>query len=392
LNGTSAQEPYAQSTSSSAAIQKPRLAAVYFAYYAGVGVSMAYLAPYLRGLGFDGKEIGAVAMAQQSVAVLAALFWGAMGDRIGVWALRFATAGAACALSLLPLARTPVEAGLSLAAASAFSGGIVPLVDAATVHALGAGYSRVRLWGSLGFVCTAQGLGMLLAARGERAADAAMPLAWCACLAATATFASRVGQPARGNAERPRLAEAVPLLRGAGFLFATCALHWAANVPYNLFFGVLVREHGLSSRITGFGMALGVAAEVLALFAFPVLSKRFSLRALFAAAYLLSALRWVLVARADGAAALSALQLFHGATFGLWWACAIESMRRLVPSRLRATGQAVFSAVVFGAGNLTGSFLSGIGYDHFGGASPLFYCAAAVEVFALLPLIAVDSK
>jgi len=370
--------------------QKPRLAAVYFAYYAGVGVSMAYLAPYLRGLRFDGKEIGAVAMAQQSVAVVAALFWGAMGDRIGVWALRCATAGAACALGVLPFARTPVEAGLSLALASAFSGGIVPLVDAATVHALGAGYSRVRLWGSVGFVCTAQGLGLVLAARGEQPADKVMPLAWCACLAATAIFASRLAQPTRATIERPRLLEALPILRGAGFLFATCALHWAANVPYNLFFGVLVREHGLSSRVTGFGMALGVAAEVAALFVFPALTRRFSIKALFAAAYLTSAVRWVLVARAGSALSLSLLQLFHGATFGLWWACAIESMRRLVQARLRATGQAVFSAVVFGAGNLSGSFLSGIGYDHFGGAAPLFFCAAAVEVVALLPLLAVD--
>ncbi|HEY2031964.1 MAG TPA: MFS transporter [Myxococcales bacterium] len=369
--------------------QKPRLAAVYFAYYAGVGVSMAYLAPYLRGLGFDGKEIGAVAMAQQSVAVVAALFWGAMGDRIGVWALRCATAGAACGLALLPFARTPVEAGMTLAAAAAFSGGIVPLVDAATVHALGAGYSRVRLWGSVGFVCTAQGLGMLLAARGEQAADKLMPLAWCACLAVTAAFASRLSQPARSETERPRLQEVWPLLRGAGFLFATCGLHWAANVPYNLFFGVLVREHGLSSRITGFGMALGVAAEVGALFVFPSLTRRFSIKALFAIAYLSSALRWFLVSRAETAVSLSLLQLFHGATFGLWWACAIESMRRLVPARLRATGQAVFSAVVFGAGNLSGSFWSGFGYDHFGGAAPLFLCAAAVELLALLPLIRV---
>jgi len=142
--------------------------------------------------------------------------------------------------------------------------------------------------------------------------------------------------------------------------------------------------------VTGFGMALGVAAEVAALFLFPALTRRFSIKALFAAAYLTSAVRWVLVARAGGALSLSLLQLFHGATFGLWWACAIESMRRLVPARLRATGQAVFSAVVFGAGNLSGSFLSGIGYDHFGGAAPLFFCAAAVEVFALLPLLAVD--
>ncbi|HEX4383145.1 MAG TPA: MFS transporter, partial [Myxococcales bacterium] len=311
-----------------------RLASVYFAWYAGVGVSMAYFAPYLRGLGFDGKQIGAVSIAQQSMAIAAVLFWGSLGDRIGTRALRLAAFGATCALAFLPFARTPLQVGLVMACSSAFSGGIVPLVDAATVHLLGKGYARTRLWGSVGFIFTAQGIGLLLAARGERPADAAMPLAYLACFAATALaafgVAASVKPAAVAGAEpeapaRPRLAEGFSLLRDrrVALLLLACALHWGANAPYNLLFGVLVREHGFSSRITGLGMALGVAAEVVALLLFPRLIGRHSLRALFATAYLVSALRWVLVARAQSAFELAALQLFHAATFGLWWGCAI---------------------------------------------------------------------
>ena len=371
-----------------------RLASVYFAWYAGVGVSMAYFAPYLRGLGFDGKQIGAISVAQQSLAIAAVLFWGSLGDRIGTRALRLATLGATCALAFLPFARTPLSVGLTMACASAFSGGIVPLVDAATVQLLGKGYARTRLWGSVGFIFTAQGIGLLLAARGERPADAAMPLAYLVCFAATAlaAFGVAVVRPAAAAvvelapAARPRLAEGLSLLRDrrVALLLLACALHWGANAPYNLLFGVLVREHGHSSRITGLGMALGVAAEVVALLLFPRLIGRYSLRVLFAAAYLVSALRWVLVARAESAAALALLQLFHAATFGLWWGCAIEALRLAVPARLRASGQAMFSAVVFGSGNLIGYALSGAGYDRFGGAPKLFLGAAVLEVLALL--------
>ena len=77
-----------------------------------------------------------------------------------------------------------------------------------------------------------------------------------------------------------------------------------------------------------------------------MLLRRFDLRALLAAACAGTALRWWLVSRADGAAALVLLQLFHALTFGLWWACAVEAMGRLVPVSLRATGQALFSALV----------------------------------------------
>jgi len=62
-------------------------------------------------------------------------------------------------------------------------------------------------------------------------------------------------------------------------------------------------------------------------------------------------------------------------------------MQRSVPARLRATGQAVFSAVVFGAGNAAGYALSGAGYDRFHSAAPLYTYAAAVELLPLLLLL-----
>src|SRR5439155_17105740 len=160
---------------------------------------------------------------------------------------------------------------------------------------------------------------------------------------------------------------------------------------YHLLFGVLVRDHGLASSVTGAGLALGVLAEVVALWTFPALLRRFDLPALLGAACAGTALRWWLVSRAHGAAALVLLQLFHAATFGLWWACAVEAMGRLVPIGLRATGQALFSALVFGAGNAVGYGLSGDGYQRFGSASPLFGFAAAVEL-CTLPLCALAGR
>ena len=77
------------------------------------------------------------------------------------------------------------------------------------------------------------------------------------------------------------------------------------------------------------------------------------------------------------------LQLMHGLTFGLFWATAMDAMAGLVPPRLRATGQALFSAIVFGAGNAFGYQLAGRAYDAYGSAAPLFAWAAALELVAL---------
>jgi len=231
----------------------------------------------------------------------------------------------------------------------------------------------------------AQGMGLLLAARGDRPGDRAMPFAYVAFVLGYAAVAQGF-PPVEARSERPHWREAFALLRSPPLLalLAICATHWSACAPYHLMFGVFVRDSSLPSSVTGAGLALGVIAEVGALLAFPSLLRRWSLRALFAAAFVASSVRWALLARARGALELIALQLLHAGTFGVWWGCAVEAMQRAVPARLRATGQALFSAVVFGLGNAAGCALAGAGYDRFGRAGPLYTGAAAVE---LLPLV-----
>jgi PPP family 3-phenylpropionic acid transporter len=367
-----------------------RLRIFYFLYYAGVGTFLSYFAPYLRGLGFSGEQIGLVTFAQQAVAAPAALLWGAAADRLGApsRALSICAAGTLAVLSGLPFARTPAQVGLVLALSAAFSGALVPLADATTVHAAGPLYARTRLWGSVGFVVSAQGLGLLLAFRGDRPADGAMPIAYLICVVGFAAVAQGF-PPVEAHPDRPHLRDALSLLRSPTLLvlLLLCAVHWAACAPYHLMFGVLVRDAGLHSNVTGAALALGVSAEVVALLLFPSLLGRFSLRALFAAAFAGSALRWFLLAHAQGAAELILLQLAHALSFGLWWGCAVEAMQRVVPARLRATGQALFAATVFGAGNAAGYALAGAGYDRFGGARPLFTWAALAELLALLLVV-----
>jgi MFS transporter, PPP family, 3-phenylpropionic acid transporter len=370
-----------------------RLRFVYFLYFAGVGTFLSYFAPYLRGLGFSGEQIGAVTFAQQAVAAPSALVWGGIADRLGApaRALAACTAGMLFAICGLPFARTPAQVGVVLVLSALFSGGVVPLLDSTTVEAVrveGQSYARTRLWGSIGFVVTAQGLGLLLALRGDRPGDPAMPYAYLACVGGYALLAQLL-PPVAAHPERPHWRDALLLLRQPRllFLFAICAVHWMASAPYHLLFGVLVRDLGLSSSITGAGLALGVLAEVCALFTFPRLLRRFSLRALFAAAFAGTALRWALLSRAQEAASLVGLQLLHALSFGIFWGSAVESMQRIVPVRLRATGQALFSALVFALGNALGYGLSGAGYDRFGSAAPLYLVAAAVEVLPLLLLL-----
>ncbi len=398
-----------------------RLRLFYFLYYGNVGAFLPYFSPYLRGLGFSGEQIGTVQMLPSLLAPAVAIAWATWADRRGTLgrALRRATAwAAACALAL-PLARTPLAVGAVVLLQSLGDRAVVPLVDSTTLEWCRAdpahAYARIRLFGSLGFIALSVALGHLLTLRGDRAGDVLVPLAVAACVAGYAAVARAVPSPPAHPGPRPGLGDMAKLLRDrrlvaltaacgihwagcAPFhllfgvfvrdrrllaLTAACGIHWAGCAPFHLLFGVFVHDRGLPADVTGYGMAVGVAAEVAVLLAFPRLERRFSLRALFAAAFLATAVRWGLLSRAGSAEAIVALQLLHGFTFGLFWGSAMKALAEDVPPQLRATGQALFSAVALGGGNAVGYFLSGVGYDRLGGVAPLFAWAAVLEIAPL---------
>ncbi len=367
-----------------------RLRVFYFLYYGAVGANLPYFAPYLRGLGFSGEQIGTVLMMGPVVAAPVALAWAAAADRLAAPARALAAASlwSVCAAAFLPVARTPLTLGAVVLAQSLAERAVVPLVDSVALEWTrehpGTSYARIRLFGSLGVIALAQGLGLALAARGDRPGDVLVPVAVLACVGGYALAARRLPSP-RSTSARPRAREAWALLRDRRLLalLLACGVHWAGCAPFHLLYGVFVRDDGLPASVTGMGMAAGVGAEVLGLLTFPRVERRFSDRSLLAVAFAATALRWALLARAHGAGPVIALQLFHGFTFGLFWAASMRALPRLVPPALRATGQALYAAVVFGGGNALGYQLSGLGYDRLGGVRPLFAASAALEAALL---------
>ena len=377
-----------------------RLRLFYFLYYGNVGAYMPFFAPYLLGLGFGGRAVASVQMIPSLLGPLVAVGWAAWADRRATptRALRRASLVAVLAALFLPLARTPLAVGAVVFAQALGERAIIPLADSVSIEWTrerpGHSYARIRLFGSLGFVALAVALGQALTARGDVSGDPLVPAAVALCVAGYALAARTLPATPATVGLRPGLREMAGLLRDRRLLLflAICAVHWGSCAPYHFLFGVLVRDRGLAAEVTGWGMGAGVVAEMAVLLAFPLLERRLSLRALLALAFAATSLRWLLVARAGSAAELVLLQLLHGFTFGMFWGSAVGAMARFVPPRLRATGQALFGATVFGLGNTAAYQLAGAGYDAFRSAAPLFAWASAVEVVPLLLLLGLRSS
>jgi PPP family 3-phenylpropionic acid transporter len=359
-------------------------------YFASMGASVPFFPPYLRSLGLSGKQISLMLTVAPILHLGVPLGWGWLADRTRRPDLVLRAVCLAACLLMLPLVfvRTMPAMLFLYAAHQAFAVPIIGLTDAIALERVrqGADYGRIRLWGSFAFAISSFVVGRLLEWRGRTGGDPLVP-AFIACAMGLAFLTSLTlrGQTER---ERPHAREISTLLRDRRFLFILllAPLHWACTAPYHGFLGILFRDRHLPQGLLGTAFLLSVAAEMTTLFFFRKLRARFRLAPLLIVAFAVTALRWALVGVVRAPVWLVSLQAVHALTFGVFWGAALSWVGECVPPRLRATGQTLFTGVMYGLGNGVGMLGSGALYDAFHGAEPAFLLAGALE---LVPLVLV---
>ncbi|MFW6350110.1 MAG: MFS transporter, partial [Thiohalospira sp.] len=174
-----------------------RLSAFYLFYFAVLGTLVPYWPVYLDHLAFSSAEIGGLMALVMATKIVAPNFWGWLADRSG---RRMPWVRGGSLLGLLAFAFVALAGGFwSLAAVmlafSFFWNAVLAQFEANTFNHLQgneARYSHIRLWGSVGFILTAVGLGPLLDLHGA----ALVPWAVGAGLAVVSGLAtSRMGPP-----------------------------------------------------------------------------------------------------------------------------------------------------------------------------------------------------
>ncbi|MEO8213475.1 MAG: MFS transporter [Myxococcales bacterium] len=361
---------------------------IYFFYFMSVGISMPFFSPYLLGLGFSGRQIAVILCVVPVLNMGVPLFWAWKADRTRRHAriLSVICLGAFCGYLPLVVARAFPLVLVSYLAFAVFGVGIGTMVDSMALVQVraGADYGRIRVWGSIGYMAAAIAVGALLTSRAGRPADPIVPALVATALLATflATLQLRgIGEPAA----RPHWNDVNRLLANPRFrlLLVVAPLHWIGCAPYNIFFGIFVRDHHLSQLVVGAALATGVAAEMIVLLLFQRLRRRFDIDTLMAVAFGGTIIRWALMPFAAAMASVITLQLLHALTFGLFWGAGIALVGDCVPPALRATGQSLYVTSMLGLGNVLGYLATGLIYDAGGTVDPAFWGAAALE---LLPL------
>ncbi|WP_250658369.1 MFS transporter [Alkalimarinus coralli] len=363
-----------------------KLSSFYFFYFALLGGLAPYWGLYLEDAGFSSIEIAQITSVLMVTKVVAPNIWGWVGDHYGK-RLELVRYGAL--LTFIFFLAFYIDKGFwwyvsVMALFSFFWNAILPQFEVITLHSLGdrrERYSRVRLWGSLGFVASV----VLLGAAFDHIAISNLPgflLVIIALIGASSLFSFE--QPDHGGQRsRARFIEALKSPLIIAFLLINFLLQ-LSHGPYYTFYSIYMEDLGYGRATIGILWAIGVIAEVLLFIVMHHLLKAFSLRSIVIASLLLTTIRWLLVGSISNSLVFLVLaQCLHAASFGAMHAVAIQFVHQYFPADNQGQGQAIYSSVSFGAGGALGAILSGIIVTEYG-SSTAFNAAAIASGVALL--------
>ena len=369
-----------------------RLSSFYLFYFAALGALVPFWTLYLSTLGFNSVQIGQLMAILTATKIVAPYIWGWLGDRIGRRMAIVRTGSFLAFLTFLLVFLLTDYAGLALAMSlfSFFWNAVLPQVEVVTFQYLGDAtprYSRIRVWGSIGFVVAVTGLGFLVDRSGPASILPVLAFLYLGIWISSMLIPEEDGDRQQGEEVHLPIGRFL-LQPGILAFFTACLLMQMSHGSYYTFYSIYLESRGYSKGLIGELWALGVVAEVVVyIFFMHGMLVRFGAARLLMISLLLAALRWVLIGTfSQQLGVLLFAQLLHAATFGIFHAAAIHFVHHRFPAKLLGRGQALYSSFSFGIGGTLGSLSSGYLWEY-AGSLLTFLSSAGIAVLAWFLLL-----
>ena len=347
-----------------------RLSRFYFFYYFFVGSFVPYWGIYLQSENFSPSSIGILLSLFQISRIVAPNFWGWLADHTGhrvKWIKLTSFLGLIGFIGVF-WAKGFFWIFLVMSALSLFTSSTLPLAESLTLAHLATTdghYSRIRLWGSIGFIVASLFLGYLIDLQGINI------LLWVLLIAQAIIFFLSNTIPETQDIQHKtndlsiwkiiKTPSVIALLLGCTLMVS------AHGVLYN-FYSIYLKDHGYSSGTIGWLWAVGVICEILIFMAMPKILRRYSLKAILLMSLFLGIIRFILIgASPDHLYLLFIAQMFHAATFGSFHAASIEVIAYYFKGRNQTRGQAIYNSVAYGIGGTIGGLGGGYLIQYLGG-------------------------
>ncbi|MEY4843127.1 MAG: hypothetical protein RL195_557 [Pseudomonadota bacterium] len=347
-----------------------RLSRFYFFYYFFVGSFVPYWGIYLQSENFSPSSIGILLSLFQISRIVAPNFWGWLADHTGhrvKWIKLTSFLGLIGFIGIF-WAKGFFWIFLVMSALSLFTSSTLPLAESLTLAHLATTdghYSRIRLWGSIGFIVASLFLGYLIDLQGINI------LLWVLLITqAIIFFLSNTIPEAKEIHHKKNDLSIWKIIKTPSVvaLLIGCTLMVSAHgVLYN-FYSIYLKEHGYSSATIGWLWAVGVICEIFIFMLMPKILRRYSLKTILLISLFLGVIRFILIgASPDQFYLLLIAQMFHAATFGSFHAASIEVIAYFFKGRNQSRGQAIYNSVAYGIGGTIGGLGGGYLIQYLGG-------------------------
>lgn len=359
-----------------------RLSSFYFFYFCLVGSLSPYLGLYLSDIGLTAQAIGIVNGVLMGTKIIAPNFFGWLCDHTGKRS-RVITIGSFMAMlsfTGLFLSHALIPIIIVTFFYSFFWNAILSQFEVITVqhlHDNSHKYSHVRVWGSLGFMTAVVTLGWLF---DQISIHYLIPISW-AFLVFIWFSTLMVNEPSRHAQVKQTHAHWLKLLKQPpviAFFVAAFLLQFSFGGYYS-FFSLHLESFHYSRTLIGLLWALGVLCEVALLLFMHKIITRVSISTILFLSLILTGMRWLMIAYfAHSLIIMVFAQSIHALSFGAAHAGCIEMIRRFFQGPNAGQGQALYSAIGFGAGGAMGAIAGGFLWEV--GAEWLFF-VSAMSVF-----------
>lgn len=359
------------------------LSRFYFIYYFFVGLFVPYWGLYLTFKSFTPIEIGFLLSFFQLSRIFAPNLWGWIADHTekrSLWIRLTAFIGFVGFIGIF-WADSFIEIFVIMMAMSVFTSSTLPLAESLTLSHLATTnghYSKIRAWGSFGFIMAALSFGFILDSLGMHY------LLIVLCITQFLIFIFSYGVPEKPY-HRKKLTQNsfIKILKKPEVfsLLLACALMVTSHGLLYNFFSIYMNDQGYSNSIIGFLWALGVICEIFIFFLMPKITRYLNFKQILLISLFIAVVRFYLIGSfADCLLIILIAQMMHAFTFGSFHVASIEMINQFFSGKNHAKGQALYNSITYGVGGALGGL--GGGY-----VIQMYSASTAFTLSALFPLI-----
>src|SRR5690554_1298186 len=277
-----------------------RLSNFYFFYFALLGAVAPFMPLYLEHLGFSPARIGELLALPMLMRCLAPNLWGWLGDKTGrrLLIVRWGALLTLAGFALVFVRQDYAWLVLVMLLHAFFWHAILPQFEALTFGHLKQQperYSKIRVWGSVGFIVTVILMDWLFEHHGLDGYPHLVSLIMLGILLSSLLVPAMQANSSIAQAGAAPAVKDILRRQPVWVFYFAVMLMQVSHGPYYSFLSIYLGELGYSRTLTGWLWSLGVLAEIALFMLMPMVLKRYSVRQVLLASLLLAALRWLLL-------------------------------------------------------------------------------------------------